>query len=276
MMRQNILTVLSVGFLFFILGFLGLSLLTGYSVLDYWKQKLLVIVELNDQVEEESLNSLQQTLENATYVAPNSLNIITKDEAAEMMRTDFGNDFLSADIPNPLHHVYTFNVARDFCDTISLEGIRSELRQNEAVYDVFYEARLSQKVSKNLTNFIWIGIALCILVIFVAVIVVRHSVIITISSAKSVLRDDTERWRLPTMPAFLGRNSKNALWSGAMAVCGLIAVSFTINSRFPEFSEFLPNERLVAYLFVLFFTTVLTYILTTWISYLSILKKLKI
>jgi cell division transport system permease protein len=257
-------------------GFLGLTILTGHSLVDFWKQKLLVIVELNDQVEEESLNRLQQQLENAEYTVPGSLNIITKDEAAEMMRKDFGDDFLSADIPNPLHHVYTFNVNSAFSDTLSLENIRTELREFDAVYDVFYEPNLSQKVSRNTTNFLWYGIAMGILFIFVAVIIVRQSVIISISSAKSVLTDDTERWRLPTMTAFLIRNTKNALWSGALAVCGLIIVSFRMNSIFPEISEFLQNAQLVVFLIILLACTILTYTLTTWLVYLAILKKLKI
>jgi cell division protein FtsX len=85
-MRQQILTILSVGFLFFILGFLGLTLMTSYSLLDFWKQKLMVIVELNDNVEETDLNRLQTQLENAVYTSPNTLDIITKEEAAEMMK----------------------------------------------------------------------------------------------------------------------------------------------------------------------------------------------
>lgn len=275
-MRNNIFTIISVGFLFFVMGFLGLSLLTGHSALDYWKEKLLVIVELNDQFEEESLNNLQQQLLNATYTVPNSLNIITKDEAAEMMRNDFGNDFLSAGIPNPLHHVYTFNVNKDYCDTTSLEKIRTELRRNDAVYEVFYEAGLGGKVSKNMTNILWYGLALSILFIFVAVVIVRQSVVISISSAKSVLEDNTERWHLPTMSAFLVRNTKNSLWSGAFAVCGLIIVSFGISSWFPEITEFLQNAQLVVFLVILFVTTMMTYILTTWLTYLAILKKLKI
>ncbi|MFZ4545205.1 MAG: cell division protein FtsX [Saprospiraceae bacterium] len=275
-MRQNILTVLSVGFLFLMHGLMGLSLLTCYSMLEFWKQKLMIIVELNDQVEENSLNKLQYQLENAAYTAPNSLNIITKDEAAELMKKDFGEDFLSADLPNPLHHVYTFNVTKDYCDTLALEAIREELKQNEAVYDVFYEANLSQKVSKNGTNFLWYAAGLSILFIFVAVFSVRQSVLIQIQSAKSILKDETERWHLPTMTSFLVRNAKNSLWSGAIAVSGVIIVNYKLNEQISEIAAFVQNTQLVLFLVILFLITVITYILSTWLTYLAILKRLKI
>jgi cell division transport system permease protein len=265
-MRQNIYTILSVGFLFFILGFLGLSLMTGNSVLDAWKQKLLVIVELNDDVEENNLNQLQIQLENAPYTSPNTLDIITKDEAADMMRDDFGSDFLSQDMPNPLHHVYTFNVTKEFSDTLALEGIRKELKQNEAVFDVYYEANLSQKVSKNLSNFLWYGIGLSILFIFVAFFIVRQSVLLQVQHAKSLVINEEEDWRLPSRNDFLIRNFKNSLWSAALAVSGLIMANYWFGIYLGEIASFLQNKEIVFFLSGLTFITIVTYISATYFT----------
>jgi cell division transport system permease protein len=265
-MRQNILTILSVGFLFFILGFLGMSLMTGYSLLDFWKQKLLVIVELNDDVEENNLNQLQIQLENAPYATPNTLDIITKEEAADMMRNDYGSDFLSQDMPNPLHHVYTFNVTKEFSDTLSLEGIRKELKLNEAVYDVYYEANLSQKVSKNLSNFLWYAIGLSILFIFVAFFIVRQSVLLQIQHAKSLIISEEEDWRLPTINDYLVRNFKNALWSAALAVSGLILTSYWFGTYLGEIAAFLQNNAIVLFLSALTCITIMVYTVTTYFT----------
>ncbi len=273
-MRQNILTILSVGFLFFILGFLGLSFMTGYSLLDFWKQKLLVIVELNDDVEETDLTKLQTQLENAVYTSPNTLDIITKDEAAELMRADFGDDFLSQDMANPLHHVYTFNVTKDFSDTLALEGIRKELKQSDAVFDVYYEANLSQKVSKNLSNFLWYAIGLSILFIFVAVFIVRQSIIIQMQTAKSLIINEEELWQFPSLNDFLIRNLKNALWSGAIAVSGLILASYWLGTHLNEITDFLQNNQIVILLSILFIISILTYLTTTFFTYNWYIRKL--
>jgi cell division transport system permease protein len=272
-MRQQILTILSVGFLFFILGFLGLTLMTSYSLLDFWKQKLMVIVELNDNVEETDLNRLQTQLENAVYTSPNTLDIITKEEAAEMMREDYGEDFLSQDLPNPLHHVYTFNVTKEYSDTLALEGIRKELVQNNAVFNVYYEANLSQKVSKNLSNLLWYAIGLSILFIFVAVYIVRQSVIISIQNAKSLINNEEELWRFPTLNDFLTRNTKNGLLSGVIAVSGLILASYWLGAHLGEITSFLQNRQIVIFLSILFIISVLVYTITTYFTYKLEIKK---
>lgn len=266
-MRQNILTIISIGFLFFILGFLGLSLMTGYSLLDYWKQKLMVIVELNDNVEENDISKLQVQIENAPYTAPNSVDIITKEEAAQMMKNDFGEDFLSNDLPNPFHHVYTFNVTKDYCDTLALEGIRKELKLNEAVFDVYYEANLSQKVSKNLSNFLWYAIGLSILFIFVAVFIIRQSVIIQMQKVATYIADGMEEWKVPTRSFYLTRSVKNALWSGIIAVGGLWLATIWIGSYLNEVAMFIQNQKVVIFLLLLFLVNVLVYLLTTYFTY---------
>jgi cell division transport system permease protein len=265
-MRQNIFTILCVGFLLFILGFIGLSLMTGHSILDFWKQKLLVIVELKDDVEENDLEKLQVQLENAIYVTPNTIDIITKDEAATLMREDYGNDFLSEDMDNPLHHVYTFNVTKAYSDTLALEGIRQELKQNEAVFDVFYEADLSQKVSKNLSNFLWYALGLSILFIFVAFFVVRQSVLLQQHAAQAEILNEEEDWRLPTMSDYMTRSFKNALWSGTIAVGGLMLSNYWMNTQLSEMTEFLQHSNIVIFLCILFVISVLVYLVATFFT----------
>jgi cell division transport system permease protein len=247
--------------------------MTSYSLLDFWKQKLMVIVELNDNVEETDLNRLQTQLENAVYTSPNTLDIITKEEAAEMMREDYGEDFLSQDLPNPLHHVYTFNVTKEYSDTLALEGIRKELVQNNAVFNVYYEANLSQKVSKNLSNLLWYAIGLSILFIFVAVYIVRQSVIISIQNAKSLINNEEELWRFPTLNDFLTRNTKNGLLSGVIAVSGLILASYWLGAHLGEITSFLQNRQIVIFLSILFIISVLVYTITTYFTYKLEIKK---
>jgi cell division transport system permease protein len=266
-MRQNIFSTISIGFLFFILGFLGLSLMTGHSLIEYWKQKLMVIVELQDDVEETALEKLDVYLKNAPFVIASSLLIITKEEAAQMMKDEYGNDFLSEDLPNPLHHVYTFNVTKEFSDTLSLEGIRTELKKNSAVYDVYYEANLSQKVSKNISHFIGYGICLSVLFVFVAAFIIRQSLLLQMYDDSKQIKSEEEDWKLPTLQDYLIRYVKNALLSSVIAIGGLMILSYWLELNLGEITYFVQNSQIVIFLLALFFLNVLTHIATTYITY---------
>lgn len=268
-MRQNILSTISIGFLFFILGFLGLSLMTGHSLLEFWKQKLMIIVELQDDVEELALEKLDVYLRNAPFVNPQSLVIITKDEAVQMMKEEYGADFLSEDLPNPLHHVYTFNVTKEFGDTLALEGIKTELKKNEAVYDVYYEAKLSQKVSRNITHFIWYGVVLSLLFVFIAAFIIRQSLLLQMKEENNQIKNEDETWRLPTLNDYLLRYVKNALLSSVIAIGGLMAISYWLEINLGEITAFVQNTQIVVFLSILCLVNILTYVITTYFTFKS-------
>jgi cell division protein FtsX len=154
-----------------------------------------------------------------------------------------------------------------------LEGIRKELVQNNAVFNVYYEANLSQKVSKNLSNLLWYAIGLSILFIFVAVYIVRQSVIISIQNAKSLINNEEELWRFPTLNDFLTRNTKNGLLSGVIAVSGLILASYWLGAHLGEITSFLQNRQIVIFLSILFIISVLVYTITTYFTYKLEIKK---
>lgn len=266
-MRQNFLSTISIGFLFFILGFLGLSLMTGHSLLDFWKQKLMVIVELQDDVEETNLEKLDVYLRNAPFVKATSLAIITKDEAVQIMKEEYGEDFLSEDLPNPLHHVYTFNVTKEFSDTLALNGIRTELKKNDAVYDVYYEANLSQKVSKNMSHLIWYGVVLSLFFILIAAFIIRQSLLLQMKDENMQIKNEDETWRLPVLNDYLLRYTKNALLSNVIAIGGLILVSYWLEINLGEITMFVQNTQIVVFLTILCIVNILTHIITTYLTY---------
>lgn len=263
-MQRNLTTICSIGFLLFIIGFMGMTLMISHAALDFWKQKLMIIVELRDDIEENTLNTLQTQLENAAYVVPSSLDIITKEEAAEQMKIEFGEDYFSEDLPNPLHHVYTFNVTKAFSDTLSLEGIKRELKLSEAVFEVFYEKDLSQNISKNISNLLWYIVAFGILFIFVAIFIVKTNVNLFLQQAKANITEPEEDWRLPTMNELLVRGIKNAIWSATLAVAALIAMSYWVANTFVEINTYIHSEQVVMMLCSLFAVSAIIYLVSTW------------
>ena len=263
---RNLTLIIAVSFLLFLLGFLGLSFLTGFGLLEYWKQKMQIIVELRDDIQKKDLDALQIHLESAAYVTPNSLNIITKDEAVEMMKQDFGDEFLSLEIENPLRNVYTFNVKPDFTDVSKLEEVKKDLLQNAAVADVFYEKNMSQGIVKNISKFLWSALGLAILFVFIAVYIIRQHTILTWINEKNAIftAENREAALVESKKNHLWRSIKNGLWSGAIAVTALMIYNVWFTQNFSELTSFIDNIYVIALFAILLIVSVLCYILTTY------------
>jgi cell division transport system permease protein len=263
---KNLTLIITISFLLFLFGFMGLSFITGYGLLGYWQQKLQFIVELRDDLNENDFNELQILLESAPFVNENSLNIITKDEAVELMKNDFGDEFLTLDIENPLRNVYTFNVNANFSDAANLEKIKAQLLQNAAVADVFYEQNRSQGVVKNIANFLWVAIILAILFIFVAVFVIRQNIILNWIKEKEIVfaAEDRDTALENSKKENFWRNVKNGIWSGAIAILALIIYNFWFNQGFNELTAFTENIYIVVLFAIILIISVLCFVLTTF------------
>jgi cell division transport system permease protein len=263
---RNLTLIIVVSFLLFLLGFLGLSFLTGFGLLEYWKQKMQIIVELRDDIQEKDLGTLQIQLETAEYVNPNSINIITKDEAAGMMKQDFGDEFLTLDIENPLRNVYTFNVKPDFNDASKLEQIKSDLLKNAAVADVFYEKNMSQGIVKNLSKFLWSALGLAVLFVFIAVFIIRQHIVLTWTNEKVniFLAENSEEALAELKKSHFWRSIKNGLWSGAIAVTALMIYNLWFTQNFSELTSFIDNIFVIALFVFILIISVLCYTSTTY------------
>ena len=263
---RNLTLVVVVSFLLFLLGFLGLSFLTGFGLLEYWKQKMQVIVELRDDIQEKDLTTLQIYLETAEYVNPNSINIITKDEAAEMMKQDFGDEFLTLDIENPLRNVYTFNIKSDFNEAAKLEEIKNDLLKNAAVADVFYEKNMSQGIVKNLSKFLWSALGLSVLFVLIAVFIIRQHVILTWTNEKVniFLAENREESLVELKKKHFWRSIKNGLWSGVGAVAALMIYNLWFTQNFSELTSFIDNIYVILLFVFILIVSVLCYTLTTY------------
>ncbi len=263
---RNLTLVVVVSFLLFLLGFLGLSFLTGFGLLEYWKQKMQVIVELRDDIQEKDLTTLQIYLETAEYVNPNSINIITKDEAAEMMKQDFGDEFLTLDIENPLRNVYTFNIKSDFNEAEKLEEIKNDLLKNAAVADVFYEKNMSQGIVKNLSKFLWSALGLSVLFVLIAVFIIRQHVILTWTNEKVTifLAENSEEALVELKKRHFWRSIKNGLWSGVGAVAVLMIYNLWFTQNFSELTSFIDNIYVILLFVFILIISVLCYTLTTY------------
>src|SRR6056297_3851630 len=92
-LRSSFLTsVISISMVLFLLGILGLLVLNAKRISDYVKENIGFSIILKEEVKEVDVIRLQKNLDASDYVK--STKYVTKEEAAEELRDELGEDFI--------------------------------------------------------------------------------------------------------------------------------------------------------------------------------------
>ena len=110
--------VLSIALVLFLLGLLGLLILNAQKVSDHFKEQVVLTIYLKDTAKEVEINQLEKSLAMADYVK--STEYVSKEQAAEFMKAENGEDFMDFVGYNPLQNSIDVHLKADFVtsDTI--------------------------------------------------------------------------------------------------------------------------------------------------------------
>lgn len=93
-------TVISISLVLFLIGSLGVLLLNAKYLSDYIRENVVLTILLKQDAAEQDIQNLKSQLEGNAYVS--SVNYITREQAAEDLQKDLGEDFTTFLGFNPL------------------------------------------------------------------------------------------------------------------------------------------------------------------------------
>ncbi len=266
--RPNYLyAILSVSLVLFALGGTGLLLLHAQRILRYYEENVNLILEFKDTVPPPLQDSLLGVLERADYVLPGSARFISRTQAAELMRKDFGEEFLALDMPNPFYDIATFNVRAGYMNPDALGDIRTRWRNEPGIHDLYYQESVLIPVSRNLKK---TGTALLFLgaIALIIVSILIHNTIRLALYANRFLIKTMElvgaSWRFISTP-YLRRAIAHGAISGLLAAAGLIALLYWVNQNMPGLDLGQNRETTALLLAGLPALGAGVYLLSTWI-----------
>ncbi len=228
--------VISVALVLFLLGFFALMVLQGQQMIKLSKEKVEIIVELKEDTPQEVREDLAKRLARTQYVKPQSVKFISKEEGAQLMREEFGEEFILLDMPNPLYDVLTFNVKSGYMQPDSLSRIRSVVRELNAVSDVFYQESIAGEIVKNIRKISWLALGLGIFLLFVAFVLIHNTIRLALYANRFIIKNMElvgASWEFISRP-YLLRSVWHGLLSGLSAVGGLTLVVVGMHSLLPE------------------------------------------
>jgi len=231
--------IISVALVLFLLGFFVLVVLQGQQVIKLSKEKVEIIVELKEDTSADLREDLSTRLAGTQYVKENSIKFISKEEGAELMRKEFGEEFILLDMPNPLYDVLTFNVKSQYMQPDSLSRIRDVVRELNAVSDVFYQESIADEIINNIQKLSIIALTLGIFLLFVAFVLIHNTIRLALYANRFIIKNMElvgASWEFISRPYIL-RSMGHGLISGLIAVAGLALVVIGMQSLLPELGQ---------------------------------------
>ena len=104
--------VLSIGLVLFLLGTLGLLVLNTKKIADHFKEQITVTIYLKDSAKKVDIKQLEKSLAVSENIK--STQFVSKEEAAEIMKAESGEDFMNFLGFNPLKNSIDVHLNADF------------------------------------------------------------------------------------------------------------------------------------------------------------------
>ena len=185
-LRSSYLTsVVSISLVLFMIGLVGLLVLTSGQLSNYVKENINVSVILKDNVKDIDVKHLQKTLDASDYVK--STKFVSKDEAAKNFEKELGEDFTNFLGYNPLLSSIDVKLKADYANIDSLKIIEAKLLKNSEVKEVFYQKSLIHLVNKNVKKVSLIFLVFSALLFLISLTLINNTIRLSVYSKRLII-----------------------------------------------------------------------------------------
>ncbi|MFK2818767.1 permease-like cell division protein FtsX [Flavobacteriaceae sp. LMIT009] len=254
--------VISIALVLFLLGLLGMLVLNAKTISDSFKERVVMTIYLNDSAKEVEINQLEKSLALASYIKETAY--ISKEDAADFMKGEYGEDFLDDVGYNPLQNSIEVNLKADFVTEQRLDSISQVVLTKKFVDDARYDKDLVSVMNSNVKRIsVWVLVISAIFTL-IAVLLINSSIRLSVYSKRFIIKTmqmvgATKQFiRKP----FVFRSIRLGIIGAILALTGMAVVLYYVDKTFPEL-ELLQNQIMIIGLFTGVF---ILGIVITWIS----------
>ncbi len=266
-------TVVSITLVLFVLGLLGLIILYAQKLSEHVRESITVSVFLTQEASENAIGQLQSTIQAMTGV--NESRYISREEAAQDLMAELGEDFIEFLGYNPLTASISISLRASYANPDSLMAFEEEVIRHPIVTEVDYQKSLVHLVNENIRR---IGIGLTgfsVLLMMIAFALINNTIRLSVFSRRFLIKSmqlvgATQAFiRRP----FIIKGMIQGLIGAGLAIALLIATLVAGRQQIPELLIFQDNRMLLT----LFAAVLLLGLLISWVStYFAVRKYLKV
>jgi cell division transport system permease protein len=262
-------SVVSISLVLFMLGLLALMILHTSKLSEYVRESIGVSVMLKDAVSEREALDFQSGLDSLYYVK--STELITRDEAAQKLKDELGEDFIDFLGYNPLPSTIVIYLHSQYTFEDSIHAIREKILSEDYVKDVDFQQSLVELVNRNVTKVGMVLAGFSGILLIISVLLIFNTIRLAVFARRFLIKS---MLLVGATPAFIRRpfiinGVLQGLAGGAVSVVLLAALLYLAQNKIPEITV-LQDVRLIVLIFV---GVVVFGVLITWLSNFFAVKK---
>lgn len=245
---SSITVVVSLSLVLFMLGLLGLVVLNARKLSNHIKENIGFQIILKDTATSAQIDALQQEISASAFAK--SVAHITKEQAAEKLKGDLGEDFISFLGYNPLLSSLDVKLNADYANADTLAGIEKNLLQKTFVKEVVYHKDMVKQVNENAKVVSLYILIFSGLLLIVAIALINNTIRLSIYSQRFLIRTMylVGATRVFISKPFIFKGVRQGVIAGILA--GVLLAGFLVVSTnyIPDLLQ-LQDENMLALLF---------------------------
>ena len=185
LVSSQVSAVMSTSLVLFMLGLLGLIMLYANTMSNYVKENLGFTVYLKDDAKEVDIVQFQKYLDASDFVK--STKYVSKDEAADFMREELGEDFIGFMGFNPLKRSVDVRIKGEHATEDGILKIESELLENQMIFEIDYPRDLIRIINSNVKKAGFVILIFCGLLSFIALALINNNIRLAVYSKRFII-----------------------------------------------------------------------------------------
>ncbi|MEO6305696.1 MAG: permease-like cell division protein FtsX [Bacteroidia bacterium] len=183
---SGITVIISLSLVLFMLGALGLLVINANKLSKHFKENVGFQIYLKDTASSAQTDGLLQEISNSKYAK--SVNLINKEQAAEKLKADLGEDFVSFLGSNPLLNSLEVKLNANYANTDTLQIIEKTLLQKNYVKEVVYQKDMINNLNKNTRAIAFFILIFSGALLIVAIALINNTIRLSIYSQRFLIR----------------------------------------------------------------------------------------
>ncbi len=245
---SGVTVIISLSLVLFMLGALGLLVINANKLSKHFKENVGFQIYLKDTASSAQTDALLQEISNSNYAK--SVNLINKEQAAEKLKADLGEDFVSFLGSNPLLNSLEVKLNANYANTDTLQIIEKTLLQKNYIKEVVYQKDMINNLNKNTKAIAFFILIFSGALLIVAIALINNTIRLSIYSQRFLIRTMylVGATRSFISKPFIFKGVRQGIIAGIVASVLLVGL-LMISTRFiPDLLQ-LQDENLLLILF---------------------------